>query len=221
MGRADGAGSDRAAARPDGRGRALPHRCHRRHRAAAAAGGGRPHAQGAVLRIAAVAVHELAAIAVDRRAGGQALEIAERAKARAITELLQRNAGGPAAGGGPDPFRLQDAETLVRDGSIAAIEYVVSADRVFVITITRESTGLVVNAVPIAADRRASQRWPRDSTPASRAAISPTPRTARAYAGAARSRAGADRRPGQLVIVPDGPLWEVPFQALPDRKAAS
>jgi len=158
--------------------------------------------------------HELAAIAVERRAGGQALEIAERARARAITELLQRHAAGAAAHG-PEPFGLHDAEALVRDGSIAAVEYLVAADRAYVIAVTREASGLVVTAAPIAATRQVltdlATRF-HDRVAARDLAYAEDGMRLRTLLLGPVQAQIAGRH--QLVIVPDGPLWQVPFQAL-------
>ena len=160
--------------------------------------------------------HELAAIAVERRAAGQALEIAERAKARAITELLQRHAAGAAANG-PEPFGVQDAEALVRDGSIAALEYLVAADRAYVIAVTREASGLVVTAAPIAATRQAitdlAIRFHDRVAARDLAYAEDGVRLRTLLLGPVQAQIAGRH---QLVIVPDGPLWQVPFQALPD-----
>jgi len=163
--------------------------------------------------------HELVAIAADRRAAGQGLELAERAKARALTELLQRNAEGAAPARAPDPFRVADAETLVRDGSVAVVEYLTAEDRTYAFTVTRDASGLAVTVTPIAADWRAltelSGRF-HDRIAARDFAYADDGARLYALLLAPLQRQIGGRR--QLVIVPDGPLWQVPFQALQDTK---
>ena len=161
--------------------------------------------------------HELAAIAVDRRAGGRALEVAERAKARALTDLLRRNADGDSPARAPEPFRLQDAEATVRDGTIAAIEYLVAADRTYAFVVTREAAELAVRVVPIPVDARALAALAgRFHDRVARRDLAYAEAGARLHALllAPLQPQIAGRR--LLVIVPDGPLWQVPFQALQD-----
>jgi CHAT domain-containing protein/Tfp pilus assembly protein PilF len=168
--------------------------------------------------------HELIALAVDRGSSAEALAIAERAKARALLDLLQARAPDgasllPAADGAGEtaPFQLADTGAIVRDAATVAIEYVVADDRAAVCAITRDAGGpaAACHAIPIGhaaitalaervRDRIAARdlRWADDGRRLHELLLAPVRRqlTGRQH----------------VIIVPDGPLWNVPFQALPD-----
>jgi CHAT domain-containing protein/Tfp pilus assembly protein PilF len=167
--------------------------------------------------------HELIGLAADRRTGVEALEIAERAKARALVDLLrkgsfdERAAAEPA--GSATPFRLEDAARLVRDESIAVVEYVVGPARAYALTLTRERTGLTVSVagLPVGgrtlatlAERFRARVAARDLLYADDAK-----RLHTLLLQPLRRQLEGKRR---LVIVPDGALWNVPFQALQDAR---
>jgi CHAT domain-containing protein/Tfp pilus assembly protein PilF len=129
----------------------------------------------------------------------KALEYAERAKARTLLDILRSQHGAPAT---PQPLPR----------GTAAIEFVTSAGSTTALVVTH---GTHVRAVTIAASRDALAR----QVHALRAAIAQRDLGADALASALFRRLLGRAWPlvaeaRHLVIVPDGALWDVPFQAL-------
>lgn len=155
--------------------------------------------------------HELIALSVATADLAGALATAERAKARVLADLMQD--GGERAG----TFTLEGATTGVVNASTAILEYVVTdeAASLFVMTSVNGRTSLEHFAIPSPAPALAGRvRRFRDRL-ASRDLL--VAEDARALHDLLLAPAGA-RLAGKahLIIVPDGPLWEVPFQALKD-----
>ena len=228
--------------------------------------------------------HELIAIAIEERAYGDALALAERSKARVLAQLLNGSRADPAAyltaadrqersrlrdalaavdrqieteGSQPalDDGRLRtlesarhdarealaafdsafvarhpelaalrgrvaalgmaDAHRVVRDPDTAVVEYVVDDRRLFAFVATTDGSRVSVDARAIDVDA---------GTLSARAEQFRARIASRELDVAAAARALYDLLLGpfgprlagktRLVIVPDGPLWNVPFQAL-------
>ena len=122
-----------------------------------------------------------------------------------------------AALGGAATFRLGEAAQVLRDDSMAALEYAVTEDSSFVFVVTRRNGRPKLDWYSLGVGRRVLARRAREL----RARLS-----ARDLAFSEEARRlhdlvlGPARRHLEgkvhLVIVPDGPLWDVPFQALLD-----
>jgi CHAT domain-containing protein len=232
--------------------------------------------------------HELIALAVANGSPGEALELAERAKARALADILRR--GGELIGGGataeeraeerrlrsrlralnrrvlseraseapdaqrlsareaereaaraaygaflstlysrhPDlrlqrgevaPFALAEASALVADPQTAVLEFVV-ADReshVFVLTAGGDRVDVGARRLAVTRDQLAARvRRLRDRLAARDLAFAEDARSLHDLL-IGPVRAALDGRT-RLILVPDGPLWEAPFQALRDGR---
>lgn len=150
------------------------------------------------------ATSERRRLAEDRRADARLAYEAFRAAAYASHPGMAARSGRAA------PWRIEDARSLL-DGRTLAVTYAVQHDRTYLFAITR--AGLVLHELPLG--RRALEQRTRRF----REALG-----ARRLEVAALGRAlcadllGPLRRPlaasSRLLIVPDGPLWELPFQAL-------
>ncbi len=110
-----------------------------------------------------------------------------------------------------------DLAALVRDRRTAVIEYVCANDRTLLLVVTAGAAGPVISTFPIAIAReelgRRTERFrsmleKRD--PAFRA------EAAALYRLLLGPAAGVLRGRGAIDLVADGPLWELPFQALVD-----
>jgi CHAT domain-containing protein/tetratricopeptide (TPR) repeat protein len=157
--------------------------------------------------------HELIALALDERAFGEAFELAERSKARALTTLLRGNR--PASATTAPPVTPADAGPLLADRTTAILEYVVADRRLFALLLTGAGPNVTVEgrAIDVGATdllARADRFRQRIST--------------RDFDVRADARALYDTLLGpfagrlagisRLIVVPDGALWDVPFQAL-------
>lgn len=117
-------------------------------------------------------------------------------------------------------FRGEEAELLLPDAETALLEYAVGEDASYLFTLTRASTGTGavsrVHRIPIPRDRlRALAEDLRHRMASRDLAVTEAARRAHALLlGPARAELAGKSR---LVIVPDGVLWEVPFQALVTR----
>jgi CHAT domain-containing protein/tetratricopeptide (TPR) repeat protein len=163
--------------------------------------------------------HALVDLAAERQDGGEALAIAERAKARSLTDLLRRTTveGAPVAGDtAPSPaLHLDDVGALLRDDATGAVEYVVGPDRAYAIAIQRRGGVAAATVVPLRANGRALATIAtrlRDRIAARDLLYAEDARRLHdVLLGPVLARLPGVRR---LVVVPDGPLWHVPFQAL-------
>lgn len=173
--------------------------------------GGRPLGRERFFESKLSPYHELIALLLASGDVAGALTTAERAKARVLADLLQDRAG---PGGS---FALADATSVV-NASTAILEYVITDDTasLFVLSKVNGRTTLEHFVIPSRAPALAARvRRFRDRL-ASRDLL--VAQDARALhdlllAPAASRLAGKSH----LIVVPDGPLWEVPFQALQDR----
>jgi CHAT domain-containing protein/Tfp pilus assembly protein PilF len=124
---------------------------------------------------------------------------------------LQRKRGEAA------PFAFPQAAPLIEDPSVAVLEYVVTADgtHLFVLTRPDGQVQLESHAIPVGRDRLAALvRRLRDRLATRDLLFAEDARQAYELllAPAGRALSGKSR----WVLVPDGPLWEMPFQALRD-----
>jgi CHAT domain-containing protein/tetratricopeptide (TPR) repeat protein len=230
--------------------------------------------------------HELIDIAVASGSAAEALELAERSKARALAEMLQRRPKdisfdmseeelreerklksalralnerltSERAKPEPDPrlvqaleaerrarrsaydalqialyarhpelqarraeaaaFRFDEAASVVRDESVAVLEYLVADEATHLFVITHSEGAPKVESFRL----DASREWLAEAVRGFRERIASRDLRYRTEARAlydlllspaARALAGK----ALLVLVPDGPLWEAPFQALQD-----
>ena len=232
--------------------------------------------------------HELLSLSIEERAHAPALELAERAKARALADILQQGQADIAAlmtaeerrqerqlqtgllglnqriqaerlQATPDRSRIERLETertqrrleleafeatlysrhpdlrvqrgdatlftlaetpqVLPTPATAILQYVVSADRVYLLVLTQTSgaPALEVFTLPVgsSAVTKAAQRF-RERIATRDLSFGEDAR--RLYdmlvAPAAKSIAGK----AHVIVVPDGPLWNVPFQALKDER---
>ena len=113
--------------------------------------------------------------------------------------------------------RSRRRHALVPDASVAVLEYAVTEEATYLFVLTRDQGPPKLHSYTLATGRRSLAA---PGPPASRAAGRPGPRLRGRRAPALRpaARPGAPALQGKthLVVVPDGPLWEVPFQALQD-----
>lgn len=156
--------------------------------------------------------HELMAVTLEGGDVAGALAVAERAKARGLADLVQ-DRRGPR-----ETFTRADAATLVPTASTAVLAFVVTEQGATVFVLSRVDGRLVIEhrAIALRAPALAAHaRRFRDRLAARDLAVAGEAR--RLYdlliAPVAHRLAGVTH----LVVVPDGPLWEVPFQALMDR----
>ncbi len=156
--------------------------------------------------------HELIALSIAAGDLAGALSTAERAKARVLADLLQDRAA-PAAASAPE-----DAAAPVVDASTAILEYVITGDAasVFVLSNVNGRAALDHFVIPSPSAALAARvRRFRDRLASRDLLVAQDARVLHdlLLAPAASRLAGKSR----LIVVPDGPLWEVPFQALQDR----
>jgi CHAT domain-containing protein len=152
----------------------------------------------------------VASLEAERGAARSAYETFEAAVYAKYPELLVQR-------GGARPFTVAEADGLLPDRSAALVEYAVTEEASYAFVLTRGDGGPRLQSYRLAAGR---------------AVLAPLARRLRerlasrdlAFAEDARrlydllivpARASLRGR-AHLVIVPDGPLWDVPFQALRD-----
>jgi CHAT domain-containing protein/Tfp pilus assembly protein PilF len=149
----------------------------------------------------------------------QDLESARRDARSALAafdvSLAARHPEMAAARGTVKPFVLGDARAIFRDRNTAALEFVVTDTRVFAFLLTKTGSRVTVDgrtigisAAPLA---RLAQRF-HDEIASRDQAFKPA--AAELYSLLVKPFASALAGKTSLVIVPDGALWNVPFQAL-------
>ncbi len=121
------------------------------------------------------------------------------------------------ARGDTAPFRFGEASSLVPDDSVAILEYLVAEETAYLFAITRSAGVAEVEAFRLNTDRvRLAERVRRFRERLASRDLLYGAEARELYdlllAPAARALAGKTL----LVLVPDGPLWEAPFQALQD-----
>ncbi len=147
---------------------------------------------------------------------------AERQSSRSAYETFQaamyaRHPDLQVKRGGAPPFTFAEAERLLPDASVAVLEYAVTEEATYLFVLTRDQGTPKLQSYTFATGRRS---------------LAPLARRLRerlaardlAYAEDARRIHDLLLAPARLalqgkthfVVIPDGPLWEVPFQALPD-----
>jgi len=148
-----------------------------------------------------------------------ALEATRRSARDAVaafeTVLLARHPELATVRGQVAPLTVPDAGRILTDRTTAIIEYVVSNDRLFAFLITSDGTRVTIDARALAVDRATLEgRIERF-----RVAVS-----SRDFGFVDHARTLYDTLLGpfraeltglsQIIVVPDGPVWNVPFQAL-------
>jgi CHAT domain-containing protein/Tfp pilus assembly protein PilF len=148
-----------------------------------------------------------------------ALEATRRSARDAVaafeTVLLARHPELATVRGQVAPLTVPDAGRLLTDRATAVVEYVVSNDRLFAFLATTDGTRVALDARALPVDRATLIRRVEHF----RVAVSTRDfgfvDEARALYDTLLSPFGA-RLAGlsRIIMVPDGPLWNVPFQAL-------
>lgn len=156
--------------------------------------------------------HELVGLTLDAKDVAGALAVAERAKARVLADIVQGGRTPMAA------FALDDMASLVTDDSTAVFEYIVTERTASVFVLSSVNGRLTVehHAIAVGAPALTARvRGFRDGLASRDLRIA---QDARALYDLLLSPAAA-RLTGKsrLIVVPDGPLWQIPFQALQDR----
>jgi CHAT domain-containing protein len=120
-----------------------------------------------------------------------------------------------AARGEISPFRLADANRVLSDPQTAIVEYVVANQHLFAFVLTTDGSRVAVSARQVemtAAElARRAERF-RDRISARDFGLLDDARTLYELLIAPIRDAIAGK--SRIVVVPDGPLWNVPFQAL-------
>ena len=120
-----------------------------------------------------------------------------------------------AVAAAPAPFTVTEASRVVSDGATAAIEYVVAEDRLYAFLLARTGMRVAVEGRAIDVGRAVLTRRIdrlREEIGSRNFAFSSDARALYdLLLGPFRARLAGTTR---LVIVPDGVLWNVPFQAL-------
>jgi CHAT domain-containing protein len=115
------------------------------------------------------------------------------------------------------PFRLDDAEALLPDGSAALLEYAVMDKAAYLFVLAREDGRVRLERFDLGAGRAEledlARRFRERLARRDLAFAGEARRVYERLLAPARARLGGRTR---LVIVPDGALWDVPFQALQD-----
>jgi CHAT domain-containing protein len=119
--------------------------------------------------------------------------------------------------GGADSFKFAEAVRLIPDTSVAVLEYTVTESQSFLFVLTRDESSPKLASYTLAAGQKSlsdlSRRF-RQRLAARDLAYADDAR--RLYDLLMAQARGQLRGKTRLVVVPDGPLWEVPFQALQD-----
>ncbi len=122
--------------------------------------------------------------------------------------------------GEAQPLTLAEANALLPDARTALLSYVVTADRVQLFVLTKAQTGeaqLRVFPLVVKRDELAKQVEQFRRLLAERDARYGK-LAGQLYAALLRPARAALPAQARLMIVPDGPLWELPFQALLDER---
>jgi CHAT domain-containing protein/tetratricopeptide (TPR) repeat protein len=151
----------------------------------------------------------LASLEAERQAKRTAYETFQAAVYAKHPELrLQR--------GGAAPFTLVEAGGLVPDASVAVLEYAVTEEGSYLFVLTRDRGAPKLDSYRLAGRRSLSDRARRLRKRLAARDLS----FAEDARGLHELLLGPARRSLEgkthLIVVPDGPLWEVPFQALQD-----
>jgi CHAT domain-containing protein/Flp pilus assembly protein TadD len=151
----------------------------------------------------------------------QALE-AERRVRRSEYEALQialyaRHPELRARRGDAAPFRVSEAGSLVPDAKVAILEYVVAEEAAYLFVLTRSDGVPKVEAFRLSADRRRlAERVRRFRERLAARDLLYGAEARELYDLLLAPARGALAGKNLVVLVPDGPLWEAPFQALQD-----
>jgi CHAT domain-containing protein len=145
------------------------------------------------------------ASAEERRREARLSYEAFRASAYASHPGMAARSGRAAA------WRIEDAQGLLDDRTLA-LTYAVAQDRTYLFALTRRG-GVALHEVPLGRTALAQRtRRFRDALGERRLEVVALGRALCAdLLGPVRKQLGSSTR---LLIVPDGPLWELPFQAL-------
>jgi CHAT domain-containing protein/tetratricopeptide (TPR) repeat protein len=156
-----------------------------------------------------------AARAADGDAAQQRAAEEKRHAARLAYEAFRAAAyashpGMAARSGRAAPWRMEDARVLLDDRTLA-LTYAVTSDRTYLFALTRK--GLALHEVALGRTALEGRtRGFREALAARRLDVAALGRALCAdLLGPVRKELASSKR---LLVVPDGPLWELPFQAL-------
>jgi CHAT domain-containing protein/Tfp pilus assembly protein PilF len=152
----------------------------------------------------------LASLEAERQAKRSAYEAFQTAVYARLPDLQVKR-------GGAAPFTFAEAYQLLPDASVAVLEYAVTEEATYLFVLTRDQGIAKLRSYRLATGRRSLAPLARRLR--ERLAVREL-----SYAQDARRLHDlllAPARPAlrgrtHLVVVPDGPLWDVPFQALMD-----
>jgi CHAT domain-containing protein len=119
--------------------------------------------------------------------------------------------------GGAAPFKFAEGDALVPDASVAVLEYAVTEEATYLFVLARDQGAPKLHSYTLASGRRSLAPLARRLRERLAARDLAFAKDARGLHDLllAPARAQLQGRT-HLVVVPDGPLWDVPFQALQD-----
>jgi CHAT domain-containing protein len=195
--------------------------------AAAVAGDAREQAEEKALEAALLAANSELRVLLQKP-GQDAARLAvleeERARRRRAVEdfRARQYAAHPelrAFRGESRPLEPADVKALLGDGRTALLEYVLAARGAYLFVLSAGPTGepvLAVHRLSAASDELARQAASLRTRLAERN-LDFGPPSARLYDLLLAPAGAALQRAGRVILVPDGRLWELPFQALRSR----
>lgn len=149
----------------------------------------------------------------------EALAYAERTKARVILDLIQAN---PAAAPSQLPAWLASAAATQAEMSALApasdtllLEFVIAKEKVHLFALTRTQATTKLQTFPLAISAaQLKERVQQFRTEVAQRKLSFAAQAQALYQELLQPAAALLRQKKKVVIVPDGILWELPFQAL-------
>ncbi|MFN7927879.1 MAG: CHAT domain-containing tetratricopeptide repeat protein [Blastocatellia bacterium] len=149
----------------------------------------------------------------------EALAYAERTKARVILDLIQAAPAAPAA---QLPAWLASTATMQRaldalspDADTVLLEFVIAKEKVHLFALTKTQGKTDIQTIPLTISTTQLQAQVRQfRAQVADRKLNFTAQAQTLYQQLLHPAAALLRQKKQLVIVPDGVLWELPFQAL-------
>jgi CHAT domain-containing protein len=152
----------------------------------------------------------LAALEAERQARRSAYEAFEAAAYAKYPELLSQR-------GGAVPFTFAEAGLLVPDASVAVLEYAVTDTGSYLFVLTRNDGPARLHSFALAEGRRSlAERAARLRERLAGRDIGYAEDARRLHDLLLAPARAILKGKAHLIVVPDGPLWDVPFQALAD-----
>jgi CHAT domain-containing protein/tetratricopeptide (TPR) repeat protein len=121
--------------------------------------------------------------------------------------------------GAATPFTLAETPQVLAVSSMAVLQYVVADERAYLFVLTRTAAGPALETFTLPTSARALARSAREFRERIAARdLSVTQDARRLYDILIAPAAGPVAGKSHVIVVPDGPLWNVPFQALRDDR---